>query len=796
MAENLNNDKMQSIKLDLSKYICGSENSELGADIKFSMKPFVDFLTAKSNEDTSARKNIYTYVLQEFAAFPELENNIEEENTARYAKLFDLIHTLVSPLLQREGQQLWAISKPVCPCFYYGSDAFYSVLLDKKKHHINQNLSLPSTGEMERSMLGNFYNLILQEFYQFSLNLEQHIVHSVLDLETNLLKYYRLDVDSRFLKIRAQQALPELSLDVVKKFLDGEEDYLKILKDVLPPEMFTIEGMSIVTLTDATAEYALESVKSTIISHNQCKSGWDFPAIHMALKALVCNNQLEFSLLPFLKLNQKSLLFDHDGFHSVLIELAKESGMLAAEYDNLIEKFLQQPKRIIYPEINEEVCAEIPMLRLLLDNGIKSFALYPLYYNGKIVGCLEMYSRSFGAFNPQTISSIEFAFPLLAQLYQNIIMDFNNEISAIITDQFTAIQPSVQWRFIEAAYNYLKSGSLEKKLQIEPVNFKDVHPFYGAVDIRNSSIQRNLMIRKDLFDHFRLLESTLAQLQPVLCGSLTEVLGKKLSVWDEQHFSELSDMEVMKTDDYLRRQLPVHLEVLKEQHPETKTVIDRYLADSKSGGKVFINRDRYELSMQMINHAVSRQLDEFNQTIQDLYPCYFEKFRTDGVEFDIYLGQSIAPGTPFPDFMVSVFRYQQLRVIAEIAHITANLHSHLPLPLETTQLIFVYGKQLDISFRLDEQRFDVEGSYNIRYQMVKKRIDKANIKGTTERLTQPGKIAIVYFNQSEAHEYLKHIRRLQTEELLSGEIEYLEVEELQGVEGLKALRVSISQNPL
>ena len=76
--------------------------------------------------------------------------------------------------------------------------------------------------------------------------------------------------------------------------------------------------------------------------------------------------------------------------------------------------------------------------------------------------------------------------------------------------------------------------------------------------------------------------------------------------------------------------------------------------------------------------------------------------------------------------------------------------------------------------------------------MVKKRIDKAHIKDTEERLTQPGKIAIVYFNSSEAKEYVGYIKKLQNQGLLTNELEYLEIEELQGVEGLKALRVGVS----
>ena len=51
--------------------------------------------------------------------------------------------------------------------------------------------------------------------------------------------------------------------------------------------------------------------------------------------------------------------------------------------------------------------------------------------------------------------------------------------------------------------------------------------------------------------------------------------------------------------------------------------------------------------------------------------------------------------------------------------------TELPIPLETTHLILVQHAPLSIRFRFDEKRFDVDGAYDIRYEIVKKRIDKA-----------------------------------------------------------------------
>ncbi len=91
-----------------------------------------------------------------------------------------------------------------------------------------------------------------------------------------------------------------------------------------------------------------------------------------------------------------------------------------------------------------------------------------------------------------------------------------------------------------------------------------------------------------------------------------------------------------------------------------------------------------------------------------------------------------------------------------------------------------------------KERFDVEGSYNIRYEVIKKRLDKARIKLTHERLTQPGKIALVYSNQKEVQEYQEYIAFLQNKNMLTPDVEMLDLEELQGINGLKAVRVTIN----
>ena len=122
------------------------------------------------------------------------------------------------------------------------------------------------------------------------------------------------------------------------------------------------------------------------------------------------------------------------------------------------------------------------------------------------------------------------------------------------------------------------------------------------------------------------------------------------------------------------------------------------------------------------------------------------------------------------------------------------LKASLPYDLDVTSLILVFSTPITIRFRMDEKRFDIDSSFNVQYEMLKKRIDKATIKDSEERIVQKEKITIVYSNKKEEKEYLNYIKYLQFKQILEPAIEKFEVEETQGVSGLKAIRIKIKND--
>jgi len=222
-------------------------------------------------------------------------------------------------------------------------------------------------------------------------------------------------------------------------------------------------------------------------------------------------------------------------------------------------------------------------------------------------------------------------------------------------------------------------------------------------------------------------------------------------------------------------------------------IINEYFAilDDKVG-ILYQKRKDFDQSVTRINVEISKFLNREQIKLQKVYPHYFDIYQTDGVDYNIYIGQSISPQRPFHNFYLKNLRLWQLSSMCKIVAIVHNLKKELRIPLETAQLILVQNLPITIKFRYEEKRFDIDSAYNARYEIVKKRIDKATIAGSGERLTQPGMIAIVYSNNVILKEYAKYIEFLQHQKIITHEVEYLDLEELQGTDELKALRIQVN----
>jgi hypothetical protein len=385
--------------------------------------------------------------------------------------------------------------------------------------------------------------------------------------------------------------------------------------------------------------------------------------------------------------------------------------------------------------------------------------------------------------------------PYLQLAIRNSIRHFHSRLGELIKEHFTPIQPSVEWKFAESAWNYMRVREKHGEAEMGTVSFDSVYPVYGMIDIRNSSGERSRCVQQDLLDQLNLISETISNMKLHVDDEEREHLNNILfrnEVMRSRVEGVLLAEEEMRVSEYLEHEIRSMFRHFGRDRSEIDRLAKNYLHSvDKENGYLYRNRRDFDESISAINSLVTKHLVGEEAKLQRIFPHYFDKYKTDGIEYDIYIGDAISRDRQFDHMYLRNLRLWQISCMVDITRKTAALMPELKIPLQTTQLILVHSNPICITFRNDERRFDVEGGSNIRYELIKKRIDKVRIRGTGERLTQPDKIAIVYTQARELEEYEDYIRLLQKKNMLSPHVEKLELEEVQGLSGLKAIRVTV-----
>jgi hypothetical protein len=780
---------MKETLLDISQNVpSGTEK----VDVSLSFQKFIDYIQKRIIEETTVKKKFFEFVYDQFTADPAFTEEISLSDISSFQEQLSLVYNMLVPVIADEKETFWALSVPLSPIIFYETSAFHDLLADKDTGNSKCGLLREIDISIEKNQkIQMIYSFILDKFYNIPSYHNNDMVISIRDNQTCLAKYYRLNIGKDFIEITPKQPLPKLADEIIRKHARRDFDW-NSLSEILPLSMFRFEGFSVITLTDVTADQAVENIKNIILNPERDKTQAYYENIIASLSLLIGSNEVKFGLLPELRVNDRLVFSDDLCTNSILVQTSKEQGLKQDEFLRLADQFFKAPSVLFYRDLNDgEERGEF--LDILRNNGVNSYALLPVYNAARLVGVLEVSCKEKGLLRDQSISRLEPALPLIGHLLQNNINEFDSRIENVIKEKFTSLQPAVQWKFKEVAWHYLRDNRiLLPKTPIESIHFKNVYPLYGAIDIKNSTVERNAALHADLQVQFGALIRVLVKIKENAGLGLADEIIYKCKKWMQRISDQSTENDEVKVLDFFEYEVYPFLQHFKGDLRLAESINAYYEVVDKEKGVAFANRNALESSMQMINSSVNLYLELFKNEIQQSYPCYFEKFRTDGVEYDIYIGQEIAPERNFNLLYLNNIRLWQLTSMAAIAKITHELKPQMRTSLETTQLIFINANSIDISFRDDERRFDVEGSYNIRYHVIKKRIDKVHVKDTGERLTQPGKIALVYFNSKSAEEYVNYIKFLQEKNTLKDDLEYLELEELQGVTGLRALRIGVN----
>lgn len=763
-----------------------------------SFRPLIRELEKTIREGRTGVGHLYRDLLDKLHQHPELLEPIRDLSLLdKHKELIEQLMATVFPVTLSDKDDLYGASVPFQFQMFYASARMKTEFLDLEGRKIRMPDCATEDRLQDEKVLGA-YQMILNRF--FNTNINNGIMTQVYEVkcsETGLSTYTELELDSRFIEVRAKGELPQLPIDC-GAHCHSVTDLLPLdmLKEMLPLSLFDFEGMVILRLRDVTQREVLNIIRNRLLDLHTFSDKHVFSELQEQVQNLIGHHGVNTAIKPFFRVNNHLVLSEIYSSSNIDKGTKKEPTpeQLQYIYQAVVKAFRNTERPLLIPLINDEAVIRYPFITMLSELGYKSAIICPLFAdNHDMLGVLLIVSETPNVFTASHIARIEPAIPLFKLAMEKSQENLDHQVDRVIKDQFTAVQDAVEWRFTEEALRYLTRKSKGEQVKIEPIVFQNVYPMYGAIDIRNSSVERNNAIQLDLLEQLNLAHEIVQLAKKEHPFPLLDETAFKLQKFKHSVSNILFADEEIAILQFLKVELINLFKHLQSILPSLNKEINRYFdAINSPVEMVYHHRREYEDSITTINNAVARFIDKEQEVAQKIFPHYFERFVTDGVDFNIYIGQSISPDRKFDFFYLKNLKIWQLSTLARAARLTHKLEKELPLRLQTSQLILAHSHPISISFRTAERKFDVDGAYNIRYEIIKKRIDKVHIKDSNERLTQPGTIAIVYSQPQEAQEYLEYIEFLQNQGLLKGEVEKYDLEELQGVSGLKGLRVAIN----
>ena len=756
--------------------------------IFISFKKYLDVLEhIRYNDRLEYRVNYVESLIEKTKNFQELKEGFQDISLLE--KNEELIRLLLADLFPTglTHNEIKAASIPFSNITFNYTERFKSILKDAGKDF---EIEIRNIDDDEMYIF--CCCLILQNYFKKDIRTTIPLYFDIPN-KNGIMKHYKITVNSDFTEIFPTERSKIPTDDVLDMLLENMDD-AKLWKKYFPSEAWILKGFTIISLVDCTSEVALSDLKSSMIKIDLENLTPDENLIEI-FKSYFDVSELNFGLMLFNKKDQKleKVPIYENVFTNHILDFwinTFDEEIRRTTFNNLSHN----SKPIVISNVDnlDENIKQLSSFSILKDNNINSFMVIPIMQDNELLAIMEFTSPVVGSFNGLKLKKMEFFTDMMLFSLNRFSFEKNYQIEAIIQREYTSIHNSVVWKFRNEAEKYFTASLGKKIYTLKEISFKNLTPLFGVSDIRSSSEKRFNLMLQDINQQIEWLKNILT-----LTNSDSEKYLLALEVFENELNHEIKADTEQRFQRLLREEIHPFLQGKLEirTSKDIKSMIQNYFALVLTQTDLFYNhRKDLDNSITLVNRKLADMLDESQIKAQQIFPHYYERFKSDGVEHNLYIGHTITPDLHYTSKVVHKLRYWQLKTICKMELEFQSFKKDLPIQLDIASLIFVYNEKIDIRFRMDEKRFDVDGAYNSYYEIIKKRLDKAHIKDSSERITAPGKITIVYFGMENQKEYLEYITKLQKKGILEHDVEFLKVEDLQGITGLLALRVSLCQD--
>ncbi len=683
--------------------------------------------------------------------------------------------------------EIKAASVPFENVVFNSSKRFKSII---KTAGENFELKMKNMPEDHRYIIA--CTIILNFHYGYNLNFKRPFYYEIPDAN-DVMRYYKILYNADFTEITATDKAKKITQEDYDELLDNF-DNLEIWKEKFPPNSYLFKGFVISNMFDVTDDQSISNIKSSLIA-DECEKDEGFmDDFHEIFRSLFNIKDLKVGFSIYDKDEDAFERVYGDGMESFLLnkmDIASCNSLLCrSSYKTLLKdsEFYSISDVDKFYELSK---GRAPQYKALKEQGIKSAILAPISSNGELYGILELVSDKPKILNSINANKLVDVMPYIVSAVLRYRREDENLIEAVIQQECTSIHPSVHWKFEKEAKKFIKEQHKGNQVAFNKIAFENVYPLYGQIDIKGSSQARNTATQDDLSLQLNLAKSVVEKMYADTALPIYEQVMFQINTYlDGLNMNFQVDSEQQISGFFQNEITPLFKHFA--QNDIVKDELDLYFESIDSNlNALYKHRKDYDDTITLINKHMASMLDKKQVDAQEMYPHYFERYKTDGVEHNMYIGESITKENNFNPIYLYNLRLWQLQVMCEMENTYYQIQHDFPMQLDVASMILVFNQPLSISFRMDEKQFDVDGTYNARYEIVKKRVDKAYIKGTKERVTQKGKISIVYSQKQDEREYLRYIKFLQSKHYLDTDVEIVELQDLQAVTGLKAIRVSV-----
>lgn len=588
---------------------------------------------------------------------PELLRPLDDTAAlAEHRDFLSLLTLALFPLEAPDQKETEYVS--VTPPFHFFSPVIWSnactgMFYDEQGNFLGRPVIDEKSLERQRLLLT--YAFILEHAHGIDVRpTPRPAVFEIVDPTTGFVKYFQVNLDQRYCRVVRKigtESLPPEKLALLK----GDLNDLDLWQKILRPDDYEIHGFTCMRAADVTNQHAIATLNRILIERDAITSTTKLKDIARCVSTLLQREGLEVGVTASRGDDLIRLSSDADVADLCFL---KESLRHPTSHmkGTLFEKAVRNREILLLtPEGNKSACSP--------ENGGYAFLscgetlIVPLFEGERHLGFLDIHAAKSQNLNAVSHLKIHEMAPMFTTAVKRSLDDFLAVIEGVIKANCTAIHPSVEWKFQAEALESIKRKAgkataanlaLASFPEMGRISFKNVYPLYGVSDIRGSSSVRNHSIQSDLLAQLRLASEALRQCDALRPMFVHHDLLFRIERHEARIQAGLSAGDEHVVLSFLRSEVEPFLAHCAKLDPESARATERYFSSLDGElGLLYATRRRFEESVTLISERIGAYLDREQVTAQKIFPHYFQKHSSDGVDHSLYIGESLVEDREF-----------------------------------------------------------------------------------------------------------------------------------------------------